>query len=329
MPPSPSGLTGDPHFLTLDNVKYTFNGWGEFILLEILEIRFEIQVRLEPYKNSLGVLTQGTVFRGIVVAGNDIDKVQIELSEQNNVIILLNGLIYDFNPEDTIALNGLYLVTSDSTFNFIFDNGITIRLELSETHDSFFIVTAVPRSFGSKTRGLLGVMDGNEKNDFTLPNGTIASIDPDNDKEVYYEFGKLWANNENTTIFTYTNGLSYYSYNKSYVPLFLSDGINFTNESLKIIAEEKCGNNKQCLFDISTTGEISIGESTIKFDEEISIFKEELASKYNFSFSILLDCLNIFSFYLVASKASGLILTNKAKSVGYLVLAFVFKMFVL
>ena len=236
---------------------------------------------MEPFRNSLGVLTQGTVFRGIAVVGDDTDKVQVELDEENNVLVFLNGLIYDFNPDDTIALNGLYFVTSNSTFNFIFDSGITIRLELSDTSDSFFILTAVPSSFKSKTRGLLGVMDGNKKNEFTLPNGTIVLLDPENDKEVFYKFGQLWANNENTTIFTYINGLSYYSFNRSYVPLFLSDGIHFTNESLKIIAEEKCGSNKQCLFDISTTGEISVGESTIKFDKEIAIYKEELASEQN------------------------------------------------
>ena len=209
----------------------------------------------------------------------DSDKIQIELTEQNNVIMFLNDRLYDFNTEDTMALNGYYLVTSNSTFNLMFDNGITVKLELSDSHDFFFIVTTVPNSFKTKTRGLLGVMDGNKINEFTLPNGTVALIDPENDKQVYYQFGQLWKNNENTTIFTYTNGFSYYHFNESYVPKFLTDGINFSNESLRLIAEEKCGNNKQCMFDISTTGEVSIGESTIKFDKEISILKEEFASK--------------------------------------------------
>lgn len=248
-------------------------------MLDISQIQFSIQVRLEPFKNSLGHLTEGTVFRGIATSGTDIDKVQIELDRSNNLIVYLNGFIYDTaEPEFTLALNGLYLVASNKTFNLIFNNGLTLKLELTKTLDSFFIVTVVPDKFKSKTRGLLGVMDGDASNDFTLPDGTTVQVDPENDKEIFAKFGKYWSNNDNTSIFTYNEGYSHSSfYNSSYIPLFLSDGIKFTNASLEIIAKDKCGTNKQCLFDISTTGEVAIGESTVEFNREITVLKEEFS----------------------------------------------------
>ena len=43
--PNGGGGTGDPHFLTLDNLEYTFNGYSEFTFLRVKEIGFEIQVR--------------------------------------------------------------------------------------------------------------------------------------------------------------------------------------------------------------------------------------------------------------------------------------------
>ncbi len=47
----PGGGGGDPHFITMDNFEYTFNGHGEFILVQgagVGEISFQVQVRMEP-----------------------------------------------------------------------------------------------------------------------------------------------------------------------------------------------------------------------------------------------------------------------------------------
>ncbi len=41
----PAGGTGDPHFVTLDGLEFTFNGFGEFVLLRAEELDFEIQVK--------------------------------------------------------------------------------------------------------------------------------------------------------------------------------------------------------------------------------------------------------------------------------------------
>ena len=40
-----AGGSGDPHFVTHDGLEFTFNGLGEFVLLRIEEINFEIQVK--------------------------------------------------------------------------------------------------------------------------------------------------------------------------------------------------------------------------------------------------------------------------------------------
>ncbi len=42
----PAGGTGDPHFVTLDGLNYSFNGFGEFVLLQAEELDFEIQVMI-------------------------------------------------------------------------------------------------------------------------------------------------------------------------------------------------------------------------------------------------------------------------------------------
>ena len=47
---------GDPHITTLDGRTYTFNGWGEYVLLEHLTnstIGFTLQGRTSPVNESI------------------------------------------------------------------------------------------------------------------------------------------------------------------------------------------------------------------------------------------------------------------------------------
>ncbi len=47
-------FTGDPHLTNLDGAKFTFNGWGEYILLELEtdDTTFWVQARMQPITNS-------------------------------------------------------------------------------------------------------------------------------------------------------------------------------------------------------------------------------------------------------------------------------------
>lgn len=42
---------GDPHITTLDGYLYTFNGWGEYVLVRV-DNEFELQGRTTPVNNS-------------------------------------------------------------------------------------------------------------------------------------------------------------------------------------------------------------------------------------------------------------------------------------
>ena len=68
----------------------------------------------------------------------------------------------------------------------------------------------------------------------------------------------------NSSLFTYDEGKSHASYfDVGYVPLFLDEeDLVFNNVTLGQQARDLCGDNKQCLFDIHTTGKISIGKAS-------------------------------------------------------------------
>ena len=63
------------------------------------------------------------------------------------------------------------------------------------------------------------------------------------------------------SLFAYDQGKSYQTYyNPSYTPVFLDAGnLTFENATLEEEAKRVCGSSLQCLFDIRTTGKVTIG----------------------------------------------------------------------
>ena len=269
--------------MTLDGLSYSFNGYGEYFLLKITNIDFIVQARMTPLKGE--TVSNGTVFTGIAVKGVNIDSVQIEINDIKMIDIYINGIM-ETSIENFLPFNGFYLHRSLQRYLIQFTNGINIELHIADENNTFFIVTIVPEKYRLKTSGLLGLMDGDTSNDFILPNGTfLKNLNASNDKDIFTQFGENWRASKNDTIFSYFNGETHADYNKlSYIPTFISDGIFFSNKTLEALAKQQCGENKNCLFDVSVSGQLSIGYSNIEFNENIDTIQKmidanEIATK--------------------------------------------------
>lgn len=57
-------LFGDPHITTLDGFSYTFNGWGEYWMIDSAVLK--VQARTSPYITPEGTFGNATVFTGFV-----------------------------------------------------------------------------------------------------------------------------------------------------------------------------------------------------------------------------------------------------------------------
>jgi len=66
------------------------------------------------------------------------------------------------------------------------------------------------------------------------------------------------------SLFVYQQGKSHASYhNPSYQPIFPdSQSLDFADKSLEKEAQDVCGDNAQCMFDVYTTGKVRIGRAT-------------------------------------------------------------------
>ena len=78
------------------------------------------------------------------------------------------------------------------------------------------------------------------------------------------------ATSANDSLFTYEEGKDHSSYfDVGYLPIFLDqddfDNLTlFDNVTLGEEARDVCGDNKQCLFDIYTTGKVSMGLASVR-----------------------------------------------------------------
>ena len=68
---------GDPHFVTLDNKNYTFNGLGEYVMLDAKNGHFQLQARTKLAKGE----GTATVFSGAVAKETNTSTVQVTLSD--------------------------------------------------------------------------------------------------------------------------------------------------------------------------------------------------------------------------------------------------------
>ena len=83
---------------------------------------------------------------------------------------------------------GLVEVEEEFSRNFMFENGVVIIIKASNDILSFQL--SVPQSFRDNTKGLLGVWNGNQDDDFLRPDGTMVSINS-SEAEIYRLFGEM------------------------------------------------------------------------------------------------------------------------------------------
>ena len=71
---------GDPHFRTLDGLEYTFNGLGEYTLVETTHGNFTLQGRTAKVRDDKGQETDATVFSAFAARDRDSDTVHVEMT---------------------------------------------------------------------------------------------------------------------------------------------------------------------------------------------------------------------------------------------------------
>ncbi|XP_077993148.1 uncharacterized protein LOC144447116 [Glandiceps talaboti] len=291
LPPTTGWMFGDPHLVTLDGANYTFNGLGEYTLVNVTQEFFQLQGRTdrpaEEVQTDDDVLANATIFVAFAAQQENSSLVQMTLNEERtDYEILLDGEYFDKSilTLDLIAYNttDLKIATQAEVVNgtavrnrtvATFASGISISVGVVE--NVLDVVFSAPEEFKGQTVGLLGVWDGDPDNDFLRRDGTIQ--DPLQNERDYFEFGETWRVSEEESLFTYEDGTTWEDFNDlEFVPLFTED-LEEDGERV-LLAEETCGADTECYYDVLATGNAALGTATMSTSAAFQQDADDLAN---------------------------------------------------
>ena len=143
--------------MSLDGYKYTFNGRGEFTLIEISNNSFTLQGRMVNVANQDGATARATVFSAIVAREGDSDVVQFEvLSPEKSIVAFVNGQEVDFTVVEQEFANVTVTDLGNQTLSATFSSGAYLEVQ-QENGILSSVVVSLPETYKDlKTQGLLG-----------------------------------------------------------------------------------------------------------------------------------------------------------------------------
>lgn len=195
---------GDPHFDTFDGLRYTFNGKGEFWLVQTTDDSVNIQVRLTPVQDG-----GATIITAVAVQFDDSDNAAQARISGGNVSVAIGGVTYtgdDVENATNIDASGNIVEVGDDVTalqNVVFQlqkdsgssgivisslNGISVTVRLQGRNALSVSASLNGKAAENTTRGLLGVINGDTSDDFTLPDDTTIDVES-SDEDIYNNFG--------------------------------------------------------------------------------------------------------------------------------------------
>lgn len=272
-------MIGDPHLVTLDGFKYTFNGHGEFTIIETTNSSlFTLQGRMVPILKSNGEFADATIFSALVARQEDSDTLQFELSRRG-LDVLINGDLVQFGDLNERQFHNVRVNSLGySTYSATFTSGVYIKVK--ETNAIISLVNIVlPSNFRGRTEGLLGNYNGNPTDDLQPKSSNVPISVNSTIQELHMTFGitcKLYVcllnfnlnyflllrtgiiDDEHDSLFSYGVGEEWSEfYSPQFTPTYHID----TSSSL---ADEVCGDDQFCRFDITATGRRDVAVSTLE-----------------------------------------------------------------
>ena len=184
-------MYGDPHIVTLDGLKYTFNGKGEFTLIETDGDFFSLQGRMVEAEGADGENADATVFSALVAAQSDSDTVQFALSRRG-IDTRVNGQLVDFSDLDEQPFANVTLSDrGNDSYSATFSSGAYIEVRRENDIISTVLVS-LPTSFQGTTKGLMGLYNGDTSDDLAPRSGDGVGQPISTDvslEEVHEQFG--------------------------------------------------------------------------------------------------------------------------------------------
>ncbi|XP_076436246.1 sushi domain-containing protein 2-like [Babylonia areolata] len=284
-PPAAAQAAGDPHIVTLDGVNYTFNGEGDFVLLQDTTETVRVHVHADRAVDIDGQLGNATLFTAVAMSVvNETDVVEIRKDSEELVAVLVNQQEVEITSTQT-QLRGMTVYqnqTGNGTVEFtvvLAPAGLSVLVSVTPDLLNIMVLIGSSQLKGNLT-GLLGNYNGEMEDDLKPRYGDPIPITA-NMSQVHYLFGMTWylAANETLlyhpdTAFQLGDQAGSSGTDIDYVPEFLG---STQERELRNGTAELCQGNEQCIFDFQLTGKESIGQATKQFSDRFENVRKEIA----------------------------------------------------
>lgn len=273
-PPTAATVFGDPHIYTFDDLPYTFNGKGEFVLVRVDSVRhkLDVQGRFEQISPNYMKEAKGSMLTAVAARDNvssvvEVRQRPIDAIWRYHLDVIVDGqrIYFDRYSQKIQQFRECVVYTPSNILNqshvvIMFASGAGV--EVMENKGFLGTRIYLPLSFANITRGLFGNWTFDSQDDFTLPDGSLGpAAEPSNMKVVHDEFGMKWVLDDKEraelgrSLFHHDNTRSSnYFYDPDFVPEFNMHpelNINATTKADEI--KRVCGDSYQCHYDFVVT----------------------------------------------------------------------------
>uniref|UniRef100_A0A8B9ED40 Mucin-4 n=1 Tax=Anser cygnoides TaxID=8845 RepID=A0A8B9ED40_ANSCY len=262
VPPTPASAFGDPHITTLDGLTYTFNGLGDFVLLQVSDAQSSFVLQGRTARTGTAQATNFVAFAAQYVSSTT-TTVEWTLGSQGDIQVLLNYQTIQFSysqGEQEVHYSPGVLLVNAASVTATFDG--TVSISISASAGLLSAVCSLPDRYRNSTKGLLGVWDNNPADDFQMPNGTIIPVN--SSEEEIFSYGMTCKGDLDISLGK-TGPLA--TPEKNFTPIFLSR-LRQENESQYQRAASQCRGSKECVYDTLSTGDVTLGLATQSLVED-------------------------------------------------------------
>ncbi|XP_041968877.1 protein mesh isoform X3 [Aricia agestis] len=299
--PGVAGIFGDPHIITFDDLQYTFNGKGEYVLVRVdhPQLKLDVQGRFEQVPNNIYGRVNATHLTSIVAASNNSVAIEVRLRPQHaqwryhldvfadnkRVYFDRSALRVQYFPGVTVY-QPMYIL-NQSEIVIMFSSGAGV--EVVENKGFMTARVYLPWNYMNQTRGLFGNWSLDINDDFTRPDGIVVPVDLNNFQSTHRDFAQHWQLTDReqkdigVALFVreYGRTAAYYNDNQ-FVPNFIREPADFlpANRSQDVArAIEICQDSYQCRYDYGMTLNRDMAEFTKNYLASITNIKEQNARR--------------------------------------------------
>ncbi|KAL0593577.1 Mucin-4 [Plecturocebus cupreus] len=259
-PPRSGWMFGDPHITTLDGVNYTFNGLGDFLLVQAQDGNSSFQLQGRTAQTGSAQATNFIAFAA-QYHSRSLDTIMVQwlLEPHDRIRVLLDNQNVTFEPDheddggsETFSAPGVLLSRSGLAVSASFDGSVTVSVTAlsSILHAS----ASLPQEYWNRTEGLLGIWNNNPEDDLRMPNGSTIPLS--SSEATLFHYGMTWEINGTGLLGKRNDQLP-----SNFTPVFY-DQLQ-TNSSWDEDLISNCNGDRSCIYDALATRSTSIGLHTL------------------------------------------------------------------